>query len=221
MNFEQSRIKMVDNQVRPCDVTNHALLTAMLSVPREAFFSEDTQALAYLDRDSAIDGSQENNARYRMSPGNLAKLIQLCDTQSDDVVLLIGAGSGYTAGVFSHLASSVVAIEEETSLVQPAADVITELGYDNVVMLEGNHKDGWEREAPYDVIFVDGSVEIIPDAWQAQLAQGGRLVVVVGSGNSARAVIYTKREGHVGHVAEFNCSVPALPGFEKTTGFAL
>lgn len=222
MNYELAREKMVDNQIRPCDVTDHALLKALLSVPREAFFADDLRDLAYLDRDISlgkiITGKDD---RFMLNPAMLAKMIQLCQTQSDDVVLLIGAGSGYTAGIFSMLASSVVAVEEDLEVAAYASNRLEQLGYDNVAVLNGPLGAGWEREAPYNVVFVEGSVETVPQQWIDQLADGGRLIVCKGQGNAGQAHVWTKRRGVVGDVAYFNCAAPVLPGFNRQAEFVL
>ena len=222
MNYLQAREKMVDNQVRPCDVTSHALIEAMLSVPREEFFPESDRALAYLDRDYPLSSLVEGrDDRFMLNPAMLAKMIQLCDVREDDVVLLIGAGSGYSAGLFSLLASSVVAVEEDGELAAYASSHLESLGYDNVAVLDGKFADGCKREAPYNVVFIEGSVDEVPQAWIDQLAEGGRLVVCKGTGNSALVHEYKKRGDVVGNVSHFNCSAPVLPGFNSEPEFAL
>ncbi len=217
MNFEQARTKMVDNQIRPCDVTDLDLIGAFQSVPREEFVDEGQRELAYLDRDYQI----ANSRRFMLKPAMLAKLAQLAKVGSDDVVLVIGAGAGYTSALFSVLASSVVSVEEDEGLVALADENLTRLDFSNVAVLQGSFAEGCVREAPFDVIFVDASVEQVSDEWLDQLAEGGRLVAVLGSGNAARAMVYTKRADQIGAIAEFNCAAPALPGFEKKVEFAL
>lgn len=217
MNYEQARLKMVDNQIRPCDVTDHELLSAFLSIPREEFVAEDQRELAYLDRDHGLGVS----GRFMLNPAMLAKLIQLTEVSSDDVVLLIGAGAGYTPALFSTLASSVVTVEENPELAKQADENLTRLGYANVAVLNSSFEEGFAREAPYDVIFMETSIEAVPEEWLEQLGEGGRLICVLGSGSAARAFVYTKQAGIIGAVSEFNCAAPTLPGFEKKAEFAL
>jgi len=105
MNFESARANMVDNQLRTTDVTSHSVLTAFLTVPREAFVPEKAKPLAYIDRDVEIcPAAAGKPARYLMQPSPLAKLLQLAAVTKDDVVLEIGAGSGYVSALFSQLA---------------------------------------------------------------------------------------------------------------------
>lgn len=208
---------MVDCQVRPCDVTDHDLLSALLSVPREEFVSDTLAELAYLDRNVEI--SDEADGRYLLAAGPLAKLLQLSAPQKNDVVLVVGAGSGYSCAVFSLLASSVVGVEENADLASQADEILPRLGYDNVAVLNSNPAEGWARAAPFDVIFVEGAVDFVPEALLDQLADNGRLVAVVGEGNSANATLYTKQQGIVGHRQVFNCSLPALPKFQNSAEF--
>ena len=179
MNFEQARENMVDCQVRPCDVTDHDLITAMLTVPREEFVDEETRELAYLDRNIHI-GETNGSGRFMMPAAPLSKLLQISDPQPDNIVLVVGAGNGYTCALFSILASSIVGIEEDEKLAELASENLSRLGYDNAAVLSGNLTQGWEREAPYDVIFIEGSVEEVPEMLVDQLAEDGRLVTVVG-----------------------------------------
>ncbi|MEM9329753.1 MAG: protein-L-isoaspartate O-methyltransferase [Pseudomonadota bacterium] len=219
MNFAEAREKMVDCQVRPCDVTDHQLLAAMLTVPREAFLDVSLQEIAYLDRDIQIS-KKGVPARYLMAATPLSKLIQLADPQPDNVVLVIGAGCGYGCAIFSSLALSVVGIEEDETLASAASENLSRLGYDNVVVLTTPLSEGLEREGPYDVIFLEGSVEEIPKKLVDQLAEGGRLVTIIGESSAAKATLYHKSNGLVGIRESFNCSAPRLPGFEKTREFA-
>lgn len=219
MNFEQAREKMVDCQVRPCDVTDHALLTALLTVPREEFVSDETRELAYLDRDVQIASGDDGDNRYMMAAAPLSMLIQLADPQPGNVVLVVGAGNGYACALFSMMALSVVGIEENEHLAEQASGDLARLGFDNVAVLQGDMSSGWEREAPYDVIFIEGSVDEVPASLLDQLSDDGRLVAVVGSGNSAQAALYQKSNGLMGIREAFNCAVPKIPGFESIKEF--
>ena len=218
MNFELAREKMVDCQVRPSDVTDHRLLDALLSVPREEFVDEGDRELAYLDRDVQI-GSDGSADRFMMSVAPLSKLLQLLAPENDNVALVVGTGNGYASAVLSLLVSSVVGIEEDEKLVGLSGDNLSRLGFDNVAVLAGALAKGCEREAPFDVILIEGAVEQVPDALLEQLSEHGRLVAVVGTGNSAQATIFQKNEGIVGQREIFNCSIPQLPGFQQPAEF--
>jgi len=216
MDFETARTKMVDNQIRTTDVTRHDILRAFLQVPREEFVPASRKPLAYIDEDLPI-----GNGRYIMEASPFAKLLQLAAVTADDVVLDVGCGSGYSSAILSHLAGSVVALEEDAELAAAAGDNLARLDYVTCVVVEGKLEEGYPSEAPYDVIFFEGAVERLPDTFFEQLRDGGRLVVVEGVGNAAAAKLYFKDEnGIVSDRFGFNCSVKPLPGFDKAREFA-
>jgi protein-L-isoaspartate(D-aspartate) O-methyltransferase len=220
MDYAAARTKMVDNQIRTTDVTSHSVLNAFLSVPREAFVPAELKPLAYIDEDMQICPAQNGNpARYIMEPSPLAKLLQLAAITKDDLVLEIGCGAGYSAALLSLIAGSVVATESDETLVGKASEKLSELGYDNVAVVSARLEDGYAAEAPYDVIFVNGSVEQLPEALLSQLREGGRLVAVVGYGNAARARLYVKNGGITSFTEYFNTSVKPLPGFRRAAEF--
>ena len=219
IDFEHARSNMVDCQVRTCDVTEHELISAMLSVQREEFVPASLQSLAYIDEDLSL-GEIASSERYLMQPASFAKLAQLTAVENDDVVLVAGSGTGYSAAVLSLMASSVVAIEEDNALVDFSSEVLTRLGYMSVAVLHSELTNGCPKEAPYDVIFLEGSIEVLPSNYLDQLADGGRLVCVEGSGNAALASLYTKQDGLISKREVMNCAVKPLPGFKKAKEFA-
>ncbi len=214
IDYTAARTKMVDNQIRTTDVTSHEVLSAFLTVAREAFVSAELKPLAYIDNDIQIAPG-----RYLMEPSPLAKLVQLAAVEPDDVVLEVGCGTGYTSAILSLLASSVVALESDAALAATATETLASLGYDNVAVVTGDLEQGFAAEAPYDVIFVNGAVEYISEPLFAQLRDGGRLVVVEGYGNASQARLYIKEGGRTAERNVFNTSVKPLPGFRKAKQF--
>lgn len=220
IDFETARIRMVDSQLRTTDVTSHSLLSAFMAVPREAFVPEKLAALAYIDSDLEIAPAAEGQApRYMMEPSPLGKLLQAAEIGADDRVLDVGAGTGYAAAIVSRVAKSVVALESDENLVSRATVVLAERGYDNVSVVKGSLEKGYPSEAPYDVIFLNGAVEVVPDSLFDQLRDGGRLVAVVGYGNASSAQIYVREGASVSKRFAFNTSVKPLPGFRKVVEF--
>lgn len=213
-DFSQYRQKMVDGQLRTTDVNNAAVLSAMGSVPREAFVDERRRELAYIDEDIEI-----HPGRYLMEPSPFGKLVQLADIQPGDVVLDIGCGTGYSAAVLSRLASSVIALESEAVLAEKATSLLAELGFDNAVVVNGPLEKGYAAEAPYDAIVIEGAAGEIPAALFDQLREGGRLVAIEGYGNAGVARVYVKADGVVAARRGFNAAVKPLPGFEKPQAF--
>ncbi len=218
MDFEAARVKMVDNQVRTTDVTSHSVLAAFLTVPRETFVPEKAKVLAYIDNDIEIAAPASGNpGRFLMEASPLAKLLQLAAITKDDAVLEVGAGTGYTSALLSLIAGSVVALESDETLAAEAKANLA--GYANVQVATGPLEKGNAAGAPYDLIFINGSVEEVPAALLAQLQEGGRLVVVEGYGNAARAKVFVSERGAVSENVFFNASVKPLPGFAKAREF--
>ena len=147
-DFAEARTIMVDNQVRTSDVTSHALIAAMKEVPREAFAPDELKPLAYIDEDLSLAPFGPVN-RFMMAPAQFARLCQLADIQPNDVVMVVGAGSGYECAVISLMCSSVVAVEEDEVLAQLSEERLSELGYGNVAVVTGNPAAGWPKEAPF------------------------------------------------------------------------
>lgn len=220
IDFEMARTKMVDNQIRTTDVTAYEVIGAFQSVPRERFVPDRLRDLAYIDSDIEIaPAAVGRRARYLMEPSPLAKLVQLADVRSSDTVLEIGCGTGYASAILSMLAASVVALECDDALAGKATRTLAELGYDNVTVVTGDLAAGYPSHAPYDVIFVSGAVDLVPESIFGQLRDGGRLVVVEGIGNASRAKLYLRDAGATAERAAFNTSVKALPGFERAETF--
>lgn len=217
-DFSERRVKMVDGQVRTTDVTSAPLIEAMLTVPREAFVSASQREIAYIDEDIRIGGAN-GAGRYLMEPSPFAKLLQLAEVDASDSALDVGCGTGYASAVLSRLAKSVVALESDPALAESAASTLSALGYDNVAVVQGPLAKGHAAKAPYNVIFVGGSVEEVPSALLDQLAEGGRLVAVEGQGNSGVARLFFRAGGVVTGRRAFNAAIKPLPGFERSHAF--
>lgn len=215
-DFAQSRRKMVDNQLRTNDVTDHRILDAMEWVPREKFVPVSKQPVAYIDEELPVNAA---GTRFLMKPHIFGKLTQLAEIRENDVVLVIGTGSGYSAAVLSRLAASVVAVEEDADLSASAAEMLVDLGIENAAVVEGKLVEGCASEGPYDAIVIDGAVEELPAGLLKQLKSDGRLVVIEGQGGAAAARIYQNSDGVAASRFGFNASTALLPGFEKAREF--
>jgi protein-L-isoaspartate(D-aspartate) O-methyltransferase len=213
-DFSELRTKMIDGQLRTTDVTDTAVLDAMLAVPREAFVDEKRQPLAYIDEDIEIAPS-----RYLMEPSPFARLLQLAAITPADHVLDIGAGTGYSSAVLSRLAGSVVALESDSALAERAKAALAETGAGNITVITGQFEEGYAAGAPYDVIIVEGAVGRLPESLFSQLGEEGRLVVIEGHGNAGIARLYLKTGGSITGRRAFNAAVKPLPGFERTPSF--
>jgi protein-L-isoaspartate(D-aspartate) O-methyltransferase len=216
-DFAAARRMMVDGQVRTSDVTDQRLIAAMLDVPRERFVPDHNAALSYLDLDVAV--GEGGAARRLLKPMVLAKLIQAAGIGPQDRVLDVACGTGYSSAVLARLARTVTALEDDASLAERSRDNLRALGIDNVKVVTGPLPDGWSATAPYDVIVLNGAAETVPEQLLHQLADGGRLVGVVGQAPASKAVFHLSTGGRATGVPIFDAAAPALPGFAEPPGF--
>jgi len=212
--FERERRMMVDGQIRTADVTNRRLQAALLTVPREIFLPRAKHAQAYADAEVEFAPG-----RWMMRPRDFAKLVHAADVQPSDLVLDLACGRGYSSAILSRMGETVVAMESDGEMVSKAEEALSKAGADNVAVIEGDLKTGSQSQGPFDVIFVNGAVEEVPRAWLDQLADGGRLAVVVRKGPIGKATIFIRSGLGVGERVVFDCTPHILPGFEREAGF--
>lgn len=213
-SFATARHNMVESQIRTNKVTDPALIGAFGELPRERFVPEGLRSVAYVDEDLEL-----TRGRFLMEPMVLARLLQLAAPKPEDIALDVGCGSGYASAVLARLCSAVVALESDRGLLARANALFDELQINNVVVVEGALTEGYPRQAPYNVILVDGAVERIPQALFDQLAEGGRLVTVQRDGGVGRGTLFLKSEGVVSHRPIFDAATPVLPGFRAEPHF--
>jgi len=189
-DFTHEREAMVERQLKRRGITEPAILDAFLAVPREEFVAEQHAHLAYGDHPLPIEAEQTISQPYIV-----ALMIQAAAVGPDDVVLEIGAGSGYAAAVISRIADRVIAIEREHRLVEVASERVRRLGYDNVEIVEGDGTRGCAEKAPFNAILAAASGSHVPEPLLSQLASGGRLVMPLGNpGGIQELVKVTKDE---------------------------
>jgi protein-L-isoaspartate(D-aspartate) O-methyltransferase len=217
-DFSTVRQKMVDGQVLTSDVTDHRILDAMLTLPRELFVPEDKRALAYLDLDLDVAASGAPK-RYLITPRLTAKFLQAAGIASTDSVLIVGCATGYAAAVAAQLAASVTATEPDAALAAKGKEILGKLGLGNVTVKAATAADGDAAGAPYDVIMLNGATEIVPEKLCGQLKEGGRLVGVFAETQPPRAMIVTHSHHDFGYRVLFDAVAPVLPGLERVPAF--
>lgn len=214
MDFSRARRTMVDNQLRTSGITDWRILDAMNRIPRERFVPDTQAAFAYSDEPIGLSAE-----RTLASPADFARMVQLAEVGSQDVVLDVACGTGYSTAVLSLLSNAVVALESDAVLAGRANDVLSDLDIGNAAAVAGPIAEGVAKEAPFDVIIIEGAVDVVPPALFAQLRDGGRLVAVLGSGNAAVANLFIKTGNDVAPQPSFNASIPVLGRFAETPAF--
>ena len=174
-DFTAEREAMVERQLKRRGITEPYILEAFLTVPREAFVSEEYAHRAYGDHPLPIEANQTISQPYIV-----ALMIQAARIKAGDIVLEVGSGSGYAAAVISRIAAKVIGIERQHDLVELSRQRLQRLAYENVEIVEGDGTKGWPESAPYDAILAAASGSHVPDPLVAQLAPNGRLVMPIG-----------------------------------------
>lgn len=215
-DFATRRMIMVDTQVRPSDVTKFPIIDAMLTVPRERFVPAERRETAYVGEHLPMGGG-----RVLLDPRTFAKLLDGLDISRGDVVLDVGCGLGYSTAVLAKLADFVVGLEEDVQTCNQAQALLSELGIDNAAIAAGRLIDGSPKAGPYDVILVGGAVAELPAALTDQLKDGGRIAAIWAEGALGTARIGTRHGGRISWRFAFNAAAPLLPGFARSSAFAL
>ena len=213
-SFEDMRGAMVDSQLRVNGVNEPRIVAAMAAVPRERFVPRDRALVAYVDEDVAVAPG-----RALMNPMSFGRLLVETRIAADERVLIVGAGTGYSAAVIVRLAGSVVALEEDPALADTARQLLTSVHAADVEVVEGALTEGWATGAPYDVVFIDGAYEELPAALLAQVRDGGRIAGVQIDGGVPRGRVAVVASGAVGGVPFGDIGAPLLPGFRKVRAF--
>jgi protein-L-isoaspartate(D-aspartate) O-methyltransferase len=214
-DFARARHWMVEAQIRTSDVTDHALQDALHRLPRERFTPAHRQALAYAETELEV-----GPGRFLLQPRDLGKLLQAMAPQPGENALELFGGTGYGAALLAAMGCSVVLLEPDADLARLARAALDGSEVKGVVMAASDPMAGWPDGAPYDLILVQGAVEFVPQAWLDQLAEGGRLGVIVRSGPTGQARIYSRAGGIIAGRTVFDAAPPVLPGLAKPAGFS-
>ena len=200
-DYKKARKNMVDNLIRPSNVTNSKLLSALEDVQRDKFLPSNLASLSYSETELLIQ-----NDRKAISPWLLAKMLQFLDLNSRDNVLSLAAGFGYSCALMSSLANFVVAVERD-DLAKEAQNRLIENGYDNILVKEGIINEGAKKEGPYDAILIEGAVEYINEEIINQLKLEGKIIAIFKEKNlgQCRLGIKTKSGVQWSNLFEANC----------------
>ncbi len=214
----EARTLMVSGQLRPGAVTHARLLAAMHALPREAFLPPALADRAYTDANIPLPGG-----RVLLAPLALAKLVQLADPKAGEKVLLVGAGVGYGAAVVAACGANVTAVEEVEGLLALARSNLARFAPE-VRLREGPLAAGVAEGGPFDLVFVEGGFEVLPDALVAAVRPGsGRFVGVRVTARGIGQAEHGERAGADGSLIlrpGFDCIAPVLPGLGRPRGFA-
>jgi protein-L-isoaspartate(D-aspartate) O-methyltransferase len=218
MNVEQARFNMIEQQIRPWDVLDPAVLALLGRLRREDFVPAAYRALAFVD--TQVPLTERADGACMLEPKVEARLLPELRLQPGDRVLEVGTGSGFMAALLAGLAGQVITLEIDAALARQAEEKLCHAGITNARVVHADGHDGLAAQGPYDAIVLSGSVAAVPPALLQQLKPGGRLVAVVGELPIMRARLHTRGAGASwSHVDLFDTVAPRLLNFGEPSRF--
>ena len=218
-NLQNAEINMVRSQVFTNKVTDEAVMAVMESVPRDEFVPSNYRGVACVDEDLPL-----GNGRYLIEPMVFARLLQLAEIKKTDSVLVIAPASGYPLAVIAQLAGKVIGVESDAVDVTAVPEKLARLNLHNVTLVSGNLHLGHPALKPYDVIFINGAVQKIPEALTDQLKNNGRLITVQADVENEKApgygVVAHKLGKTISEAKIFQAFTPRLKEFDLPRKFA-
>ena len=217
MDFKIARKNMVENQIRANKVTSLNVINAFLDVPREKFVPDALQEISYVDEDIQLSRN-----RFMMKPMILARLFQSLNLKGNENILHVGSNSGYGSAILSRMCSSVISLESDKKLFETSIHTFSNMEFDNVVPLHGSMENGVEKEAPFDIIFIEGSIETEPKSLFGQLNENGKLIAIIRPANIkiGKAKLFFKISNEIGLENLFDAQVSKLSIFKSKTKFS-
>ena len=187
--YLQKRAAMVRDQIEGEGITDPRVLAAMREVPRHLFVSPSYRAMAYEPYPLPIGEGQTISQPYIV--GFMTQILRLKET---DRILEVGTGSGYQAAVAAKLAAEVYSVEILESLAVSSRRTLSDLGFRNVVVRQGDGYYGWEEKAPFDAIIVTCAGGHVPPPLLRQLGNGGRMIMPVGGPFMTQNLVFIEKD---------------------------
>lgn len=211
-DFLKIRQNMLNGQLIPEYLESPHLIKAFLTLPREKFVPHQLKGIAYMDADFPL-----KRRRRLLRPAVLGRLLEALNPQETDNILYIAGGTGYGPALLSQTVHKVIALDEEESFTQETERLADELKLSSLEAVLGPLTQGWEAEAPYDKILIEGCVDTIPAKLIGQLREGGQLITLKHD-KGQRAIRITKKQNTSTEIYLFDAFGQRLQAFrsEKT-----
>ena len=206
-DFSAAREKMVREQLFPRGIRDPRVLETMKQVPRHLFIGNVENWDPYGDYPVPIGQDQTISQPYIV-----ALMTQALELTGAEKTLEIGTGSGYQTAILAELSDQVYTVERLASLMETARGILDGLGYDNIHYKAFDGTLGWPEHQPYEAIIVTAAGPHVPTALVNQLAEGGRLVIPVGSKASQDLIKITKKDGETKQRSLGGCRFVSLIG---------
>ncbi len=206
---------MVKGQIEPENVTHPLLIEALSTIPREKFVPHQLARIAYMDANFPL-----GKDRFLLRPATLARLLQALDPRPSDKILYIASGTGYGPALLNEMVSHVIALDCEETWTQEAERLVNELELSSIEVVFGPLCEGWETEAPYDKILIEGCVDFVPLKLLSQLREDGQLITIkYHKGKASIAIKIDKKQGGFTEQFLFDAFVPRLKALSAQKAF--
>ena len=196
LSISNARFKMIEQQIRPWNVSDKEVLSVLNIVKREAFVTDAQTNLAFMDILLPINNNANsaNSGEVMLEPKLEARVLQTIKPTGKEDVLEIGTGSGYMAALLGYFAKHVTTVEINPDLAKFAQENLNKSRIPNVTVNVGDAAHGWAngQSQSYDIIVVSGGLPQVSKTLQAQLKIGGRLLAFVGNEPVMSAVLITR-----------------------------
>lgn len=215
MNAEQAQFNMVEQQIRPWDVLDQTVLDLMAATPRADYVPESRRGMAFMDVNIPL-----GEGAVMLQPKMEARMLQALEVTKEDNILLVGTGTGHLASLLAQLGKHVLAIDINNDFTTLAEKNLAAHNITNVTLETGDAASGWDSNKPYDVIFISGSMPILPDSFRESLSVGGRMIAVVGNAPVMETKLIKRHDKNSWSETElFETEIPALVNAAKTDSF--
>ncbi len=212
--LEHARFNMIEQQIRPWNVSDPHVLRWLGQVKREDFVPAASKSLAFGDFELPL-----GHGAAMLSPKVQARMLQDVRLTGAESVLEIGTGSGYMAALLGRSSKHVTSLEINPELAEQARQ---NLAHAVVANVDVRVQDGSNIDAiagDFDVIVLSGSVPHIPAALTAKLKVGGRLAAIVGDEPVMRMTLVTRTHSGFEETQLWDTVAPRLAGFAPRTTF--
>jgi protein-L-isoaspartate(D-aspartate) O-methyltransferase len=188
MTSTRTRDRML-SRLRKEGIKDETTLSAIGSIPRHIFVDEALSIRAYEDVSLPIGFGQTISQPYIVA--RMTELLR--NGKQLNKVLEIGTGCGYQTAVLSKVAREVLSLERIRPLLMKARDNLRTLKCNNIKLDHADGSEGLEDYAPFDGIMVTAAASHVPEGLLSQLADGGRMVIPIGTDTQTLYLI--EREG--------------------------
>ena len=208
--FQEARMNMIKSQILPNNVRNKVLIDSISNLKKELFVPQEFYDITYSDSDILI-----TKERTLIRTFIMAKMFEYCNFNKNDTILVVGCLTGYSLAILSNLVSYVFGIENDKEIVTKANNNLNNLNILNCsVIYKKDLSIGLSKNAPFDKIFIEGAISVIPDVLIKQLKENGEIFTVINNdeyvGDFVRAL---KIDSSISIEKIFNTSINTIKDF--------